>query len=375
MKSINLKAYIFVLSIIILSLLNIFVLGIKAKLFILLALFLIIIIALFIFKYRKEYFYQKKSVIWTMAIIGIIQIVLYYISGLFEGFSNNVVKLNLNNLFTIIIPMVGIIIIIELLRYILSTNYKDKKFQILTIIMFILIDINLFGLSYNLSSLENILEFLGLVLFPSIAINIVFNKIVVRYGYSPLLAYRLIIILAYYLIPVVPNTYVFFRSIFKIMIPIFGYLLIAYMYDRLEFEAIICKNRKGRLFTYFSLILVILFSMLVSCQFRYGAITIGSGSMKNTLDVGDVVIFEAFKDQEINVNDIIIYQNGNKNIVHRVVEIVILNNNYVYITKGDNNKQVDKWYVYDSQIKGISKARIKYIGYPSIWVKTFFEKE
>ena len=115
------------------------------------------------------------------------------------------------------------------------------------------------------------------------------------------------------------------------------------------------------------------FACLISCKFTYGLMTIGSGSMTGTINIGDAVYFEKYTNQDLNMNDIIIYRRNNKNIVHRIVEIGIFNGSYVYVTKGDNNQNVDDGYVYQSDVVGIVKQKIKYIGYPSVWLKNIFK--
>ncbi len=374
MKNVNLKTHIYVLSIIILLLLNLFVLGIHSRIISCLGLLFIFVISLLIFKYRKDYFYQKKSVMLTMSIIAIFQILIFYISGLFDGFSNNVIILSFNNILILVLPTIVSIILIELIRYLMSNRYaSDKKLEVLSIIMFVLIDINLFGSSYNFLSLSDTLEFMGLVLFPSVASNIVYNRLTLSYGYKPIVIYRVIVILSYYLIPIVPNTYVFFRSIFKIAYPILFYLLITYMYDRLTFENLRRKNNKSNIAIAVTLIFVTLLAGLVSCKFRWGILSIGSNSMGGTFNFGDAVIFEKYDDQKIEIGNIIIYEKNNRSVVHRVIEIGVFNGNYVYVTKGDKNELADSGYVYQDDVEGIVKASIKYIGYPSIWIRNLFK--
>lgn len=374
MKRTNFKIYIFVVSIIMLLLLNLFVLGVFSRIVESIVLLGIFFLSLLFFKYRKDYFYQKNSVIFVMSIIAIFQIVVFYIAGLFDGFSNNIIKLSFNNIIILIIPTIVALVIIELIRYLLSSQFnKDKKFEVLCIIMLVLMDVNLFGSSYNFSSLSDTLEFMGLVLFPSVASNIVYNRLTLSYGYKPIVIYRVIVILSYYLIPIVPNTYVFFRSIFKIAYPILFYLLITYMYDRLTFENLRRKNNKSNIAIAVTLIFVTLLAGLVSCKFRWGILSIGSNSMGGTFNSGDAVIFERYDDQKIEIGNIIIYEKNNRSVVHRVIEIGVFNGNYVYVTKGDKNELADSGYVYQDDVEGIVKASIKYIGYPSIWIRNLFK--
>ena len=374
MKKFNLVANIYILCIIAFLLLNLFVLGIRSRLSVCLALLIVFCIGCALFSFKKDDFYQKKSVILTLCLIGIFQVALYYVIGFKTGFATNIIKINTTSMLYVILPLIGIITLSELIRYLLSRNYQyDLFLNILTIIMFILLDVNLFGNTYSFNELDNLLEFLGLVLFPSITCNIVFNKLTLEYGYKPVLGYRLITIITLYLIPYVPNVYPFFRAIFKIIIPLLIYLLTSYMYDRITFEEVVKKRVKGEITIILLIIIAMGFACLISCKFTYGLMTIGSGSMTGTINIGDAVYFEKYTNQDLNMNDIIIYRRNNKNIVHRIVEIGIFNGSYVYVTKGDNNQNVDEGYVYQSDVVGIVKQKIKYIGYPSVWLKNIFK--
>ena len=70
----------------------------------------------------------------------------------------------------------------------------------------------------------------------------------------------------------------------------------------------------------------------------------------------------------IKEKDIIYYRYGNKYITHRVVDIDVEDGSYIFYTKGDNNNDVDPWRVKESDIVGLVKCRIKYLGWPSVWV-------
>ena len=70
--------------------------------------------------------------------------------------------------------------------------------------------------------------------------------------------------------------------------------------------------------------------------FGYTIFEISTGSMKDTLNVYDVVLVKIT--EEVNQNDIITYQYGDEMITHRIVEI---NDNEI-VTKGDANNTEDK---------------------------------
>ncbi len=166
---------------------------------------------------------------------------------------------------------------------------------------------------------------------------------------------------------------VLLRSVSRIVIPLIIYLLISYMFDRVTFENIVRKKRRVGIGTCILIVIILLMSALISCAFRYGVIAVGSGSMTGSINVGDAVIFERYDKQRLEIGDIIIYNKNDKNIIHRIVEIGIFNDDYVYVTKGDMNKYVDSGYVYRKDIVGVVNKRIRYLGLPSIWVRSLFD--
>ena len=116
--------------------------------------------------------------------------------------------------------------------------------------------------------------------------------------------------------------------------------------------------------------------MLISCQFKYGILVIGSGSMTGTLNKGDAVFYERFDgDKEIDVGDVIIFKQNDKKIVHRVVDKKTVNGEIRYTTKGDANGQNDDDYITNNDVVGVSKFRILYIGYPSIWIRDMYSNQ
>lgn len=367
------SAYIYFAFVIVFLLLNLLVLNISAKLQLLPIFIIIFLLSFIFFKFRKDKTYARIQVTITMLLIGIVQIVLYLLTGFLEGFSKNAISMSFNRFLTVILPIILILVVIELLRYMISVKFeKNNLIRILSITMFVLFDVTLFGSNVSFNSLDSLLEFLGITFFPSLVSNIVFDDMVVKYGYKPILVYRLLTTLCYYMLPIVPNMYILFRAIARIVIPLIFYFILSYMYDRVTFQEVLKVKPKISISSIIILILVIIMAGLISCEFRYGILTIGSGSMTGTLNKGDIAFFKKFNGQELEIGDIIIFKRGKRNIVHRITQVGIFNDEYVYITKGDKNKVEDNGYVYQKDIQGIVHYRIKYIGYPSIWIRNLF---
>ena len=112
--------------------------------------------------------------------------------------------------------------------------------------------------------------------------------------------------------------------------------------------------------------------------FKYEPITILSNSMAPVFNRGDVVIFKKIDENELNnipKGSIIVYSTENKNIAHRIVNIIKNGNTVLYQTRGDNNNSPDTNLVKSDQIHGVYTFNIKYLGFPSIWLYDYFNEE
>ena len=109
--------------------------------------------------------------------------------------------------------------------------------------------------------------------------------------------------------------------------------------------------------------------------FKYEVISVISNSMSPLFESGDAVIYKKLNNDELkNISEgsIIIYSIGNKNIAHRVVNIIKDNDIILYQTKGDQNNMSDTNLVEINQIKGVYVFCIKYIGFPSVLLYEYF---
>lgn len=89
--------------------------------------------------------------------------------------------------------------------------------------------------------------------------------------------------------------------------------------------------------------------------FGYGMSVVLSGSMEDRLSVDDLVIIKATDDYK--VNDIVLFQEGNSFVIHRIIEI----DGDTVTTKGDANNVADEP-INKSQIKGVLVYDIVGIG-------------
>lgn len=96
--------------------------------------------------------------------------------------------------------------------------------------------------------------------------------------------------------------------------------------------------------------------------FGYKNYVIVSGSMEPTIMTGDAIFVKEVPQDEIGVNDIISFQDGESVTTHRIVEIVEENGVKKYQTKGDNNNARDRELVTYEEIEGKYQFKINGFG-------------
>ena len=185
--------------------------------------------------------------------------------------------------------------------------------------------------------------------------------------------YRLVTTLYPYILGYIPKTPDAFVAFFKLLLPLLIVLFIRMLYQKWHFAA---HQKKSIFSTILGIVVVILMAltiMLISCQFRYGLLVVGSESMTGTVDKGDCVIYEEYTGQVIPNEVIAVFKSGGTTYIHRVVDIESIDGEIRYYTKGDANEGIDAGYVTNGDIIGIVTHKVKYIGLPTIWIRDLFK--
>ena len=91
--------------------------------------------------------------------------------------------------------------------------------------------------------------------------------------------------------------------------------------------------------------------------------------MTGVINKGDVVVYKTLGKRKPEVGDIIVFKKDGKRIVHRVIEVVDVDEEErVYYTKGDANKSPDGYPLFKKDLIGMVQFRIPYIGVPSVFI-------
>lgn len=96
--------------------------------------------------------------------------------------------------------------------------------------------------------------------------------------------------------------------------------------------------------------------------FGYKNFIIVSGSMEPTIMTGDAIFVKEVPQNELEVNDIISFQDNGIITTHRIIEIIEENGTIKYKTKGDHNNTEDKEKVAYEKIEGKYQFKINGFG-------------
>lgn len=315
----------------------------------------------------------KKEVVFLMLIISAVYVMLFYVLGIKFGFYSNVYTTNiLVTLFKYILPIAVIIIGVEYIRSImLQQNKKHISAMVFGISVFS--EIIVYMCLKNTSQFEGFVNLIGMAIIPAISSNILYQYISKNYGMHPNLVFRLITGLYVFILPVLPNIVDLLMAFLSLLLPLLIYGFIKTLYEKKKMVVSLKTRRIENVFYAFAILIMAFVVMLVSNQFRYQFIVVGSESMTGELNKGDAVVYEDYISQNIQEGQVIVFKVDKQLIIHRVVKIERVDNVNRYYTKGDANDYIDSGYILEEQIIGVAHFKIPYIGYPTLWLKEIFK--
>ncbi len=326
-----------------------------------------------LFGFYKDNSYIKSNI--TRVVISCLLsfFIIIYAIGLFTGFSKTVLSFNANYIFKVILLELLVIICEELLRYIISRNsYKSKIPIILYTIILCILNIIIEIKGYNFADREMVFIFTSVVVVVVISREALCSYITYKTSWIPSVVFKSIIILYEFILPIIPKLGNYLFSVFNLILVfcifIFSNRIITY-----SDKSNLYSKKMSRRVIYIPILAVLLvIVVLVAGIFRYKMIAIGSNSMIPVYEKGDAVIYEKVSADKIGIGDIIAFKKSGVIVTHRVVGIN-KDINYVFKTKGDNNNTVDGFDVDASDLLGKVEYKIRYIGYPTIWINDFFQ--
>ena len=369
MKSEKIKIYVIEIALIIFFLLAMIFNKVITRQILAIVLLVFMGITTLLIKTYKMDLTNKRQIILLLTGIGVIYVAVLYLIGIFAGFYNATVKLSLWSIWKYIIPYIVIIISSEMIRKKIVLK-EDKISKIIILVIMVMLDVILTTNIYNLNTAKDYFTLVSFVIFASIANNLLFNYIEIQYrNAKAIIMYRIITTLYVYVFPIIPDLYIFLESIIKMVVPYIIYIILENVYSKQKMVVALETRKKERITSIIICIISIIIVMLISCKFKYGVLVIGSGSMTGTINKGDIIFYEKYKNtDDIKVGDIIVFYEDDIKVIHRIIDQKLMGEETRYYTKGDANQKQDDSYRKTKDIIGQVKVRIPYIGWFTLWI-------
>lgn len=331
----------------------------------------------FFIKKRNILSMNRNQVLLILSIVALLCVMTYYLTGLKFGFYKNPYRLTVRNFFQFFLPIAVIIVSTEIIRFVMMAQ-KGRVASILCYFSCVMAEMLICSNLPAVTSFNRFMDLVAGALFPALISNLLYNYLSKRYGMYPNIVFRSIITLHAYVLPVSSGISDSLIHLFNMLLPIALYFFIDSLYERRRRYALGNTSRFWRMMSKILTVIVVIIMvgtvMLVSNQFRYGALVIATESMTGELNRGDVVIFESYDDQAIQEGQVIVFVKNNSTIIHRVVDIKIINGIPRYYTKGDANEHNDAGYITDVDIVGLAGHKLPFFGYPTLWLRSLFKR-
>ncbi len=333
------------------------------------------VITAWVIKKRSMPSLYSRQVLMIMGVIGALYLMFYYVSALHFGFVKTGFGLKVDILLRLTVPIAIIIVCSEVIRHVLRAQ-ESRTIHVVAYLICLAADVLICSNIHGIQSFAKFMDVVGITLFPGIVYNLLYHYLTIRFGMLPNILYRMLTVLSFYLIPygsAIPDSLLAFLNL---LLPMGIYMFIDSLYEKKRRYALGRQTHFWRISSKILTAVVVLLMtgtiMLISNQFKYGALVIATDSMTGELNRGDTAIFERYDDQQVAIGQVIVFEKNRDMMVHRVVDIDIINGEYRYYTKGDANEDKDPGFVTSGNLVGLVNVKIPYVGYPTLWLRSLF---
>lgn len=323
-----------------------------------------------LFFYENQHYQDKrlqKQLLYCIGVIYLIYYILYFMIGIRIGFSHNPYNVTVSGMLENIILTIPIFLIQEYVRYYLFSTTKEEQKGILALTLafvFTFANFNILTDVRYFQSLSGVGYLFLFLLIPYFVKDLMLSFLSNYGGYLSSVSYLLIPYLVLYTMPILPTLDPKLVTIFELLALFLLFLITSSLVWKEKTKSYHIPSLKTGI-VYFVVIIVFLF--LGVKVVPENTLVIASNSMYPSIHRGDIVLIQKKPFSSVQKNDIIKYRLDNQYIVHRVVEIKTNGKQEKYfVTKGDNNNEVDLYPVMEDQYEGVVVGKIPYLGYPRL---------
>jgi signal peptidase len=304
--------------------------------------------------------------------IAIFQVFLLVFASLFMGFGRNTNVWTPQTLAVYFPYLLTPFLAIELSRAFLAKSV-DKRKPTLALVLLSLFCTLVGTSASNYASLTTafaVSEFLIRTFLPGIAVNLLATYIAFTGGFPASLGYMAIPTILAWFSPILPNPPWTTQSMIITAAAITGFIVLeqtAVPSSARRHDKVLGKSNKPQYWIVTILIgLIAVWSSIGLLGFT--PTIVASGSMKPTLNQGDMVIIISTPPPTIKIGDIIQYRASDMIVIHRVIDKYEASGILWFITKGDSNNAPDDP-ISANQVIGRAVLTIPQLGWVSVVLK------
>lgn len=323
-----------------------------------------------LFFYENQHYQDKrlqKQLLYCIGVIYLIYYILYFMIGIRIGFSHNPYNVTVSGMLENIILTIPIFLIQEYVRYYLFSTTKEEQKGILALTLafvFTFANFNILTDVRYFQSLSGVGYLFLFLLIPYFVKDLMLSFLCNFGGYLGSISYLLIPYLVLYTMPILPTLDPKLVTIFELLALFLLFLITSSLVWKEKTKNYHIPSLKTGI-VYFVVIIVFLF--LGVKVVPENTLVIASNSMYPSIHRGDIVLIQKKPFSSVQKDDIIKYRLDNQYIVHRVVEVKFNQKQEKYfVTKGDNNNEVDLYPVTEDQYEGVVVGKIPFLGYPRL---------
>ena len=329
--------------------------------------------ACLIIRRREILSIRKREVLLVAAAVALIYVVLLHMSGLFFGYYKNPYFGHADQILKRALPYAVIIVSTEVIRAVFMAQ-KTKLAAVACFVIGVLAEALMLSNVHAITNFNRFMDLMGMTLIPALTANLYYNYVGKHYGAAPNVALRLITTLYIFAVPTTTAMTDALTACLKIIFPLIMLAFISAMYEKKRKYALEKGHKLGWVATALVVAIIVGVAMLISCQFRYGALVIATESMTGEINKGDMILYERYDGRPIEEGQVIVFLQNDNMIVHRVVDMERIDGEMVYYTKGDANDSLDSGYRTEEDIFGLTDLKIPYIGHPTLWLRELISK-
>ena len=338
---------------------------------------IILTVSICMFGYHRDKHYLKSYVSRIVISCIMMAAIVCFALGLIVNYTYGSFSLRISNIFSNFIPLLLVSVITEVLRYVIFHTYYRKRTPVVIFTTIVIImNIVLVTSVSSFVGYEAIFVTICTTIMPIIATELLCSYLCYEVGLRPALIYKLCVRLYPFVLPILPNLGNFIFAVVAIVLPTTIFLLTYNLHPtNRKDQHRIPKKRNQLIITTPIIVVLLIVVALVAGIFKHQIIAIASDSMQPTFARGDAVLIEKTSPDKIKEGDILVFKHEGIIVTHRVRQIIIENDSFIFVTQGDNQEEIDGFTTTESQVIGRVVGINKYIGYPTVWLQDLFKTE